>query len=196
MKFDRSRVYSAVNADELLAGDKVIVADTLIDLKGLVCDYKNIETLSLILDEDEKDRFCIDNSSYSLAYLVEREERCINCKLFPCNDEIEKRDVDLKIYSCCGFEPKTEQKAEPHYRPFRDTDELIEEWDKKLGYRDPTGFAKPYIWVRRKTDLKNCAHLVTDFNCIGVTVQGQGYAMSGLFANFEFLDGSPCGVEE
>lgn len=33
MEFDKSRIYTSVNADELRAGDKVIVANTLYDLR-------------------------------------------------------------------------------------------------------------------------------------------------------------------
>ncbi len=36
MKFDKNRIYSAVNADELKPGDKVILADTLAELKRVV----------------------------------------------------------------------------------------------------------------------------------------------------------------
>lgn len=36
MKFDISRVYTAVNADELKAGDKVLVDDTVAGLRAQV----------------------------------------------------------------------------------------------------------------------------------------------------------------
>lgn len=250
MEFDKSRAHSAVNADELKPGDKVIVADVISRLKEKVKTGSMVYTLKEVYGEAWSFRFSVPvdetpgvSLSFALAYLVERKENCTNCmlcertnsddeeyecspsgyigdkeraKIHKCSNWTlkaeQKTEHDCKScrYKNCGFkdfntrndcdrweaEPKTRQKAEPRYRPFKDTDELIEEWDKKLGYRDPTGLAKPYIWVRRKTDLKNCGHLVTDFSGIGVTVQGQGYAMSGLFANFEFLDGSPCGVEE
>ena len=38
MKFDKSRVYTALNADELKVGSKVIVADSVRALKNAVKD--------------------------------------------------------------------------------------------------------------------------------------------------------------
>lgn len=48
MKFDISRVYTAVNADELKAGDKVIVADTIEILKEKISE--NCELSELFSD--------------------------------------------------------------------------------------------------------------------------------------------------
>ena len=36
MEFDKSKIYTAANADELKIGSKVVVADTLEDLKQCV----------------------------------------------------------------------------------------------------------------------------------------------------------------
>lgn len=202
MEFDKSRVYSAVNADGLHNGDKVIGANTLSKLRERVEQFEENDVVEIgyIAPDTEARRF---NEDYLLAYLVERDENCTNCKHFPCNDEIEEREVDLKIYSCCGYEPKTEPKTEQkveekncyNYRPFRDTDELIEEWDKKLGYRDPTGLAKPYIWVRKKDCDSEL--LITGYNKPdGEVFIDDAIDLTQLFDNYTFLDGSPCGVEE
>ena len=42
MKHDITRYYSAINADELKAGDKVIVADTLDGLKHKIQEDKEL----------------------------------------------------------------------------------------------------------------------------------------------------------
>lgn len=78
MEFDKSRVYTALNADELKVGDKVYVADSLSDLKRLVemnmsdCERK----LKAIRKEYENFRFFVKTPNlkvgYNLAYLVER----------------------------------------------------------------------------------------------------------------------------
>ena len=108
MEFDKSKVYSAVNADELHEGDKVIVAYSLSYLKHCVeCDECMDEIVS-ILSDDNQNRFLISGSrTFALAYLVERAE--------------------TPELTSLGNGQYIERK---HYRPFYNTDELIEEWDK------------------------------------------------------------------
>lgn len=78
MEFDKSRVYTAVNADELKVGSKVIVADALGTLFQVVVNWpENAEPreLSDILTSDHKDRFCIEGVGvWNLAYLVSEPE--------------------------------------------------------------------------------------------------------------------------
>lgn len=70
MKFDKSKVYTAVNADELKAGSKVIVADTVEILKDRVAQDGPVETLRLVQSEGAFYRFKTQGQ-YALAYLVE-----------------------------------------------------------------------------------------------------------------------------
>lgn len=51
MKFDKNRIYSAVNADELKPGDRVIVADSLASLKSKIEDLSYTTELLGIRDE-------------------------------------------------------------------------------------------------------------------------------------------------
>ena len=97
-----------------------------------------------------------------------------------------------------------------HYRPFRDTDELIKVWSNKCpahNHRD-RGLTMPLIWVRDKdNDVGQAQHLITDFNVTRLNEDNDGY-VTGITVNcidttfddlleyFTFLDGSPCGVEE
>ena len=81
MEFDKSRCYSAINADELKAGDKVIVADSLGFLRQEVERGNYIEPLRKVLDESHLQRFKTPSGAdWGLAYLVERKENCTNCK--------------------------------------------------------------------------------------------------------------------
>lgn len=254
MEFKKERVYSAVNADELRAGDKVIVADDLDTLKRCVKDNSPIDTLRMVGNEDYLFRFGVKDNcvSFALAYLVERNENCTNCGNRGnsyCSCFIRgKSDDELSRTFCGNYIRLGEQKAEKapawfvkglmdgsiertsdeaetpelislgngqyverkHYRPFRDTDELIKVWNKKLGYTDPTGskLTEPYIWVQDKdNDVGKAQHLITDFNVtslnedndeydVGITVNCADMTLEDLFEHFEFLDGSPCGVEE
>ena len=70
MEFDKSRVYTAVNADELPIGSKCVFADTIQGLK----ERKYIDTLTGIADERRVCRFASEHGSdwkYALAYLIE-----------------------------------------------------------------------------------------------------------------------------
>lgn len=78
MIFEKKRVYSCVNADDLELGSKVIVANNLDDLKKRVMEYKpenTIHVIHSIKPEMFEYRFVIDegytNDGYLLAYLVE-----------------------------------------------------------------------------------------------------------------------------
>lgn len=79
MEFKKERIYSAVNADELKPGDKVIVADTVQGLKYKVKANEGIDTLYGITDEGAERRFSVKNkhetvsTEWLLAYLVERK---------------------------------------------------------------------------------------------------------------------------
>lgn len=95
---------------------------------------------------------------------------------------------------------------EKKYRPFKDCDELITTFQKKIEKETELGHIiypvlyKPCIWVRHK-DFET-THLVTSFGMIKATdistveISGITFTMKELFDSFEFLDGSPCGAEE
>ena len=74
MEFDKSRVYTAVNADELKVSSKVYVSDNMYYLKKCVEDNLESCILTEVLWEKEANRFCIDdmfNEQWQLAYLIE-----------------------------------------------------------------------------------------------------------------------------
>lgn len=75
MEFDKSKVYTALNADELKIGSKVILANTLEDLKLRVSLNSKAETLYDIDSEHSQLRFVdVDGTEFALAYLVEEPE--------------------------------------------------------------------------------------------------------------------------
>lgn len=77
MKFDKSKVYTALNADELEIGSKCIFADNLADLKDFVEHDYNLDVLLKVADENLNERFLGKNYSswWYLAYLVEPTEK-------------------------------------------------------------------------------------------------------------------------
>lgn len=230
MEFDRSRVYSSVNADELKVGDKVIVAMSVQELRDEVEKGFNIVELEAVLPDHYIDRFSVhvikkgdpELRQTALAYLVERKKNCTNCgegkwdaehKKILCdpvhcgNGNVVFRNQEVEV--CEYWKPKTKKKAEPHYRPFKDTDELIKVWkEKSKQVHSDYSLTMPYIWVQDKdNDVGKAQHLITDFNVtmlnedndgydVGITVNCVDMTLEDLFEHFEFLDGSPCGVEE
>lgn len=77
MIFDKSRVFTAVNADELKIGSKVIVANSIGKLQQKVnTEYETeCEELTWIGGEDHEFRFCISGEAYLLAYLIEEPQQ-------------------------------------------------------------------------------------------------------------------------
>ena len=75
MEFDKSRVYTAVNADELKVGSKCIFADTIQALCEKVESdsvQRFVYILRAVRDGCEKERFEEDdNTTFLLAYLIE-----------------------------------------------------------------------------------------------------------------------------
>ena len=113
MEFDKSRVYTALNADELKAGDKVIVANDLMMLRERVQKTERIWTIVDINPDDVEYRFKTEDRSDALAYLVERAENCTNCDASPCGYRANHDIEDNKINKCpLWFQQKTEPRAE------------------------------------------------------------------------------------
>ena len=77
MEFDKSRVYTAVNADELKVGSKCVFADDLRELRRLVSIEDTSQVLIAIKGESYKYRFeqakadCMGDTLFALAYLIE-----------------------------------------------------------------------------------------------------------------------------
>lgn len=93
MEFDNSKVYTALNADELKIGSKVTVANDLAHLKVFVHDDFTC-ILEKVLDEESTCRFVAnDGAPYSLAYLVsEPEEKKLEWIDLKVGDVIRTKD--------------------------------------------------------------------------------------------------------
>ena len=87
----------------------------------------------------------------------------------------------------------TTVREEPSYRPYRDTDELIEDWKTRFMAGQWRSHAMPLIWVMSKdTCLRT---LVTGYNLYSVIFNRTMVDLRDLFDNYTYLDGSPCGKE-
>ena len=72
MEFDKSRVYTALNADELKVGSTVFVADALAYLKEVVNAERSDRRVKVdrIASECCDSRFHVNGNTWSLAYLI------------------------------------------------------------------------------------------------------------------------------
>ena len=212
MEFDKSRVYTALNTDELKPGDKVLTSNNIASLKEAVRLDVEPSVIETIWEEmyDKRFRCKSEDTIYDaeLAYLVERAENCTNCRVKQIDHEgkifcVKKDDkVSDELYCCELYaKEKTEQKAEPKteraekkYRPFKDTDELLETWEKKAGKWEDRLWM-PFIWVRQK-ECERGGLLITYFGEDEVKTDMGFLTMRKLLADFTFTDGTPCGAEE
>lgn len=80
MEFDKSRIYTAVNADELAIGSTCIFADTIQALRQKVqggfsagdCAKDYFAPLTYVYDDDSVERFVSDDDdTHIYAYLIE-----------------------------------------------------------------------------------------------------------------------------
>ena len=78
MEFDKTRVYTALNADELKVGSRVIIGNTIEELKNRVQNGTTPLTLSEIRSDSYEKRFKVEeyeeDSVFSFIYLISEPE--------------------------------------------------------------------------------------------------------------------------
>ena len=126
MEFDKSRVYTALNADELKVGSKVIVADNITSLKELV-ECNDVWILQNIAPENSIYRFITEDSGepYAFAYLVEEKKlKWIDLKI---GDVITRDDtIALVTQIDGGCNRRSHIRAGDMWIP----DTILDEWKK------------------------------------------------------------------
>lgn len=165
MEFDKSKIYTSVNADEVKIGSKGYVGDSIDELKRSV-ERNSVCCLEAIKPSNNAYRFFAANSEYLLFYLVE--------------------------------EPK-----EKTYRPYKDTDEMIEDFlERYNSHNGNVNLHNPLIWVKEKLvagrSYTAAKYLIVSFEFLNIRVSKvpNSYTMGDLFEHFEYLDDTPCGKLE
>lgn len=166
MEFDKSRVYTSVNADEVKVRSKGYFADNIAELQRCVFneDKDYIFTIKEIATDDENYRFLADNysgneTSWNLFYLVE--------------------------------EPK-----EKKLRPYRDSDEMVEDFKKRFNVKvQPYEMPLIWIKIK-DTDKKYLVVRFASSLTICTNVDVYTPKLKDLVECYTYLDGSPCGIEE
>lgn len=85
-------------------------------------------------------------------------------------------------------------KPEKDLRPFKDMQELKNAWSDKAGMI--ADYEEPMIWVRWKDGNEH--RLINAYNYGGgreIKICGDWVSLRQLFEQYEFIDGTPCGVE-
>ena len=141
---------------------------------------------------------------FGLIYAIEKYREINRRKTMSENYTIEQNAGENRIE---GGVVGISGSVEKQYRPFNDCNEL-----KMWFYINKNGISKsvaeelskitpPCIWVRHKSN-KDDQCMITHFGKIEantipvVEIRGMDLTMKELFENWEFLDGSDCGVEE
>ena len=226
MIFDKTRVYSSVNADELNKGDIVYVADTLGRLKGFIDSDSNnnfyVKDVDDISSESNEFRIGVIGMDgkifyFNLAYLICPSYNAEAYKAWHEGKKIEIEYAELdenetsvwKLFENeepnwykFHYRPAQEKTAEKEYRAFASIDELTTEFVKRFKIKTPS-YALPLIWVKLKSSIKsnNDRGLITGYidnegNGQLVKIGDKYYGLGVLFEHYEFLNGSPCGVEK
>jgi hypothetical protein len=140
MEFDIERCYSAINADELKIGSKVILADNLWDLKTRVSEENCITILTEINQSYNFERFVDDShKSYVLAYLVELpKEKVLKWTDLKIGDIIRQKDDARKNISFMVLGIDDDKETESHIlvHPYWINDKELMNWEK-VKYEKP-----------------------------------------------------------
>ena len=97
---------------------------------------------------------------------------------------------DIKLYR---IKPSALFREQVGYRPYKDCDELIDSYKRKhciVNNED----VMPAIWVKNNND--DTKRLITTFgkDFVKVGVKSKPVSMEMLYEDYEYLDGTPCGV--
>ena len=109
----------------------------------------------------------------------------------PCEDGIDAK-------ACVGCEYSEDGKRE--YKPYVTVDEFIQDFQERFPTAVPRpAYTKPLIWVRLKSDGRERLIVAfgkgfgTDF--VEISNKAKPVFLQKLFDDYEFLDGTPCGME-
>lgn len=108
------------------------------------------------------------------------------------DDSIGWRDSEDPSF-CCKAE-YYRVKPEKKYRPFADTGEFLQTFVNKYFSAVPNEKYIMCIWLRVKKDIEHHV-LITSYDSNTVFIRGRSHTMLELFTDFEFLDGTTCGME-
>ena len=172
MKIDESKIYTLLTADKVRLGSKGYFADTLKNMREVV-DQERSENYGEIAE--------IKDNSYIARFKIK------NC------------DIEESLanpFTAYGLFYLVEVPKEKKLRPYRDTDEMIEDFKKRFNVNVPP-YAMPLIWIKAKgADKKYLIVRFASALTICHNVEVYTPTLEDLVEGYTYLDGSPCGIEE
>lgn len=107
----------------------------------------------------------------------------------------EWRDCEKPDFNCSiSFYRIKPELTEDEDRPYKDTDEMIDDYKVKHNIVNNED-VMPLIWVKRKANGRKLLIIAFDEDDVGIADVGWK-PMQDLFDDYEYLDGSPIGVKE
>ena len=211
MEFDKSKVYTALNADELKIGSKVIVGDTVDALRNRVQNGTTPLTLSEIRRDSYERRFRVEEytepeSVFSFAYLVsEPEEKdwiVYLCRMHPDNYYLTacRSDTWEKVQKDYGAKTKlfegTEEEVDEWYIPRRHFADVIAAWEdgKTIQYNAGHSWEdcynnKPAWKITSEYRIKPERLKWIDLK-IGDTIQNESHTQSKMIIGIDYREES------
>lgn len=167
MEFDKSKVYTVLNANKVKIGSRGYFAENLKSLRDAVNEENIHGEISEIKDESFAGRFRVkgDGCCYSLFYLIEEPKKKVEFRAY--NDMNEMVDHFCRHFNLIPQEhclPRIWINGKPESNC---KDEIVQ----------VVGFYKDLVTIGR-------AYGVNEFT------------LYELFDHFTYLDGSPCGIKE
>lgn len=82
---------------------------------------------------------------------------------------------------------------EKEFRPFRDTDEMVKDFQGRynLSAKD---YSLPFIYIKNKHTEERS--MIISFKKQLVIIPEKCLSLNYLFDNYEYLDGTPCGIKD
>lgn len=102
------------------------------------------------------------------------------------------KEIQIPMWDWVGFDYRI--KEEPKYRPYENTEEMIEDFCERSGAKR-SNMGEPFIWVEYKAEVNIAKCLITSFTDSFAYISSKKYSLSELFDDFTYLNGSPCGKE-
>lgn len=170
MKIDESKIYTLLTADKVRLGSKGYFADTLKNLREVV-DQERSENYGEIGE--------IKDNSYIARFKI---------KNFDIEESLANPFRSYGLFYLVEGPKKL--------RPYRDTDEMIEDFEKRCNMKFPP-CAMPMIWLKAKdADKKYLIVRFASASTICLNVEVCTPTLEELAEDYTYLDGSPCGMKE
>ncbi len=158
-------------------------------------DFKKVYTAINAEELKDGDKVYVSDSLDDLRDFVENDRLNVE-ELFDIREEnFQRRFLVQGNANAYAFAYLVERAKEKKWRPYESIDEFVSDFIKRFNIACPK-YGMPLIWIKSKeTSMK---HLVKSFyaGVEEVGIASNIIKLNWLFNEYEYLDGTPCGVKE